>query len=269
LLIARTEFMAASRLWWIRLFTAAYALLTVAMAHASGAVGDTGAGDTFAHLTVAVLPLALMLVPLASLLVGTSGASEPGETALFITQPVSRREFVLGRWLGQAAAISTALVFGFGAGGALVAAMSGATDAARLVTLVALCVLGGLAFLSIGTLVATAAPGRHAALGAAAFIWFVMVIFYDAAVLGLALLVPGTAGARVLFVSVFGNVLDLVRVVALLAAGTPYVLGAAGESWLRALGGVGAATALSAAALIGWIVLPLAFADRIYASREA
>jgi len=62
--IARMEFTATERVWWIRLLTAAYALITVAMAYASGVVGETARDEAFARLTVAVLPLALTLVPL-------------------------------------------------------------------------------------------------------------------------------------------------------------------------------------------------------------
>jgi ABC-type transport system involved in multi-copper enzyme maturation permease subunit len=162
----------------------------------------------------------------------------------------------------------TSIVVGMGMGGAIVAASAGATDIERLFVLVGSCVAAGLAFLSIGSLLAHAVHSRHAAMAAAAFVWFVAVIFYDAAMLGLALWMPGTAGARVLFASVFGNALDLVRVVALLLAGTPHVLGAAGESWLRALGGEERALLLASAALAGWIIFPLAIAARLQARHD-
>jgi Cu-processing system permease protein len=267
-LIARMEFTAASRLWWIRLFTLAYALMAVALASSSGVIGDTDNSQGLARLTVAVLPLALMLVPLASLLIGTSSAPDAGETAFLLAQPVTRVQLLLGRWIGQAAAVAISIVTGLGAGGVLVAAIAGATDVHRLAILIGSCVLAGLAFLSAGSLVAHAMPNRHAALGAAAFVWFVAVIFYDAAMLGVALWVPGTTGARVLFASVFGNVIDLVRVLALLAGGTPHVLGSAGESWLRALGGSEAAMLIASGALVCWIVIPLAIAARIQLRRD-
>ena len=267
-LIARMEFTATARLWWIRLFTVAYALVTVAMAYASGVIGETEPGEGFARLTVAVLPLALMLVPLASLLIGTSGAPDAGETAFLLAQPVTRRQLAVGCWLGHAAAVSTTLVVGLGSGGVLVAAVSGAADFERLFAFVAACLLAGLAFLSMSALIASLVPRRQAAMGAAAFVWFVAVIFYDACMLGLALVVPGTAGAKLLFVSVFGNVLDLVRVLALLVAGTPHVLGAAGESWLRALGGSSMAMLVSSAALVAWIVVPLAIATSVQSVRD-
>lgn len=266
--IARIEFTATARVWWIRLFTVAYALIVIAMAYASGVIGDADAREGFARLTVAILPLALMLVPLASLLIGTSTASDAGETAFLLAQPVTRRELVWGIWLGQAAAVLTSIGLGLGAGGAVVAALSGASDVVRLPMLVASCGLAGLTFLSIGSLIACAVPSRGAAMGVAAFAWFIAVILYDTAMLGIALWVPGVAGARILFLSVFGNALDLVRVLALLLAGTPHILGAAGESWLRALGGAQAAMAISAGALAAWILLPLAAASHIYSRRD-
>jgi ABC-type transport system involved in multi-copper enzyme maturation permease subunit len=266
--IARMEFKADSRMWWIRLLTIAYALMTIAMAYAAGVIGDAEPGEAFARLTVAVLPLALTLVPLAALLVGVTAVATDDATGFVLAQPVSRTGHLLGRWLGQTAALSMSLIAGFGAGGAVVSLVSGASDVARLAILVAACLLAAIAFLSIATLIVASVPRRSAAMGIAAFVWFVAVILYDAAMLSVAVWASGVAGARVLFVSVFGNVVDLVRVLTLLVAGTPHVLGAAGESWLRTLGGPAAAATLSTCALLAWIVTPLAVAARIHSARD-
>lgn len=267
--IARMEFMATGRVWWIRLLTVAYALMTVAMAYASGVIGETERTEGFARLAVAVLPLALTLVPLAALLVGVTGAATDEATGFLLAQPVSRLQHLVGKWLGQAAALSFSVIAGFGTGGAIVSLLSGANDGARLGILVMACLLAAIAFLSIATLIVAAVSRRSAAIGIAAFVWFVAVILYDAAMLSVAVWASGTNGARMLFLSVFGNVVDLVRVLTLLLAGTPHVLGAAGESWLRALGGPQMASALSTLALLAWIFIPLAVAVRIHQSRDA
>lgn len=266
--IARMEFTATGRVWWIRLLTAAYALMTVAMAYASGVIGETERGEAFARLTVAVLPLALTLVPLAALLIGVSGAATDDATGFLMSQPVSRLQHLVGTWLGQAAALSFSVIAGFGTGGVIVSLMCRARDFGRFGVLVAACLLAALAFLSIATLIVAAVRHRSAALGLAAFIWFVAVILYDAAMLSIAVWATGANGARVLFVSVFGNVVDLVRVLTLVLAGTPHVLGAAGESWLRALGGPQAAFGLSTLAVLAWILIPLAIAARIHSTRD-
>jgi Cu-processing system permease protein len=266
--IARMEFTATGRLWWIRLLTAAYSLMTVAMAYASGVIGETEPTEAFARLTVAVLPLALTLVPLAALLIGISGAAAEDATGFLLSQPVSHLQHLAGRWLGQASALAVSLVAGFGSGGAIVLILTGGTDIGRFAVLIAACVLAALAFLSVATVIVASVARRSAAMGIAAFVWFVAVILYDAMMLAIALWATGTAGARVLFVSVFGNAVDLVRVLTLLVAGTPHVLGAAGESWVRALGGPNAAAALSMTVLVGWILLPLAVALKIQSLRD-
>jgi Cu-processing system permease protein len=268
LTIAHMEFTAAGRVWWIRLLTVAYALMSVAMAYASGVVGETERSEAFARLTVAVLPLALTLVPLAALLIGVTGAATDDATGFLLSQPVSRRQHLVGTWLGQAAALAFSVIAGFGTGGAIVSLVSGANDFARFGVLVAACLVAAIAFLSIATLIVATVSRRSAAMGIAAFVWFVAVILYDAAMLSLAVWASGTNGARVLFLSVFGNVVDLVRVLTLMLAGTPHVLGAAGESWLRALGGAHAAGLMSAAALAAWIIVPLTVAIRIHESRD-
>src|SRR5687767_492902 len=194
--IARMEFTAIGRVWWIRLLTVAYALLCVAMAYASGVIGETERSEAFARLTVAVLPLALTLVPLAALLIGVTGAATDDATGFLLSQPVSRRQHLVGTWLGQAAALTFSVTAGFGTGGAIVSVVSGANDFVRFGVLVAACLLAAIAFLSIATLIVAAVSRRSAAMGVAAFVWFVAVILYDAAMLSIAVWASGVNGAR-------------------------------------------------------------------------
>ena len=246
----------------------AYALLTIAMAYSSGVIGDAEQSEGFARLTVAVLPLAMTLVPLAALLVGVTAAASDDATGFLLSQPISRVNHAIGSWLGQAAVLGVSIIVGFGAGGAIVSVAARTMDVMRLGVLIAACLAAALAFLSIGTLIVASVQRRSAALGIAAFVWFAAVILYDAAMLSIAVWAQGVNGARVLFASVFGNIVDLVRVLALLLAGTPHVLGAAGESWLRTLGGPSLASWLSAFVLFAWIFVPLAIAVRIRESRD-
>lgn len=267
--IARLEFAAASRQHWVRFFGAAFALLTMAIAYSSGAVAELGVPDGFARTTVALVPLVIVLVPLAALLLGVSGhTGEPGSEVFLFAQPVSRSEVVVGRWLGQALALSCALGIGFGAGAAFVAGTAGAGDLPRFAGFVLTSVLLGIAFLSIAALIAAKTGRKATALGVAAFLWFFLVLLYDALALGAAGWIAGRTGARILFASVFGNPADLARVLALSLSGTPHVLGAAGEAWSRFLGGPIAATLLAAGALLFWIAAPLETARRVTNRRD-
>jgi Cu-processing system permease protein len=267
--IARLEFSTATRQRWIRIFAVAFAMLSLGLAYSVGAAREAGGAEGFARTTVALVPLVLVLVPLAALLLGVSGhAGDPGSEAFLFTQPVTRREVLLGRWAGQFAALAGAVAAGFGAGGALLVFVVGPAGILRyLFFLVATVLLAGV-FLSLGAAIGSGLPSRATGLGLAAFVWFFFVLLYDAAALAVAGWVPGRTGARVLFFSVFGNPADLVRVLVLSVSGTPHVLGAAGESWIRFLGGSVGAGLLSTAALALWVTAPLEAARRLLAARD-
>jgi Cu-processing system permease protein len=267
--IIRLELVAIARLRWMRLFTVAFALLTIGVAYSSGALHDMGAADGFGRVTVALLPLVLALVPLIGLLIGVIGQAVDDDGAGFLfAQPVSRAEVMLGRWAGESIALSGAIALGLASGGTAILASAGPADATRFLVLTAAALVLGIVYVSIGTLLAAIAPRRAAALGAACFVWFVSVLLYDAIVLAGASWLTSRAGARVLFLSVFANATDLIRVMTLSTAGTSHILGAAGESWLAFLGGQGRATALAMLALAAWIAFPLMLGRAFLARRD-
>ena len=267
--LAGLEFVSLARTRWIRLFAVAFALLAIAAAQAAGSLEDLGGPEGFARTTVALVPLVLLLVPLAALLMGINGqGDEPGAEAFVFTQPVARWEVLVGRWLGESAALGATVGAGFGAAACFLILHAGAADLPRFATLVVTSVLLGMAFLSVAALVAVARPGRSAALGAGAFVWLFFVLLHDAAALWAAGWLTGRAGGRVLFASVFLNPVDIVRVLALSFSGTPHVFGAAGEAWNLFLGGEARAALIAALALLAWVALPLEAARRLLARRD-
>jgi ABC-type transport system involved in multi-copper enzyme maturation permease subunit len=175
---------------------------------------------------------------------------------------------LLGRWAGQFAALAGAIAAGFGTGGALLVFVAGPAGILRYIFFVGATVLLAGVFLSLGAAIGSGLPSRATGLGVGAFVWFVFVLLYDAAALAAAGWASGSTGARVLFLSVFGNPADLVRVLVLSVSGTPHVLGAAGESWVRFLGGSAGAGILSAAVLLLWVAGPLEAARRLLAARD-
>jgi Cu-processing system permease protein len=267
--IARLEFSTATRQRWIRIFAVAFALLSVALAYSVGAAQEAGGPEGFARTTVALVPLVLVLVPLAALLFGVSGhAGEPGSEAFLFTQPVTRSEVLVGRWAGQFAALAVAVTAGFGAGGALLVFVGGTAGVPRYLFFLAASLMLAGVFLSLGAAIAAGVGSRASSLGVAAFAWFFFVLLYDAVALAIAGWAPGRTGARILFFSVFGNPTDLIRVLVLSVSGTPHVLGAAGDSWIRLLGGRMTAGVLSAIAVALWIAAPLEAARRLLAARD-
>jgi Cu-processing system permease protein len=269
LTIARLEFVAAARLKWIRLLTAAFALLAAAAAYSAAAATELSGADGFARTTMALVPVVMILVPLAALVLGVSTqAAEPGSEPFLFGQPVSRATVVIGRWMGESVALAGAIVVGLGVGGGVVALGSGVDGLPRFAVFVLAAVVLAVIFLSIAAAIASATDKRVAALGAGTFAWFFFVLLYDGAALSLAGWISGSLGGRVLFGSVFGNPADLIRVVTLSIAGTPNVLGAAGDAWIRFLGGTTTATVAAMSALIAWMLAPLAVGVRLMSRRD-
>lgn len=269
LTIARLELVAAARLRWIRLLTAAFALLATAAAYSAGAANDLSGADGFARTTMALVPVVLILVPLAALVLGVSGqAVEPGSEPFLFGQPVGRAAVVVGRWMGESVALGGAIIAGLGAGGGVVAFASGADGLLRFAVFVLASVVLAVIFLSIAAAIASATDNRVAALGVGTFAWFFFVLLYDGVALSIAGWIPGSLGGRILFGSVFGNPVDLIRVVTLNLAGPPHVLGAAGDAWARFLGGTSTAAAAALGALMVWTIAPLAVGVRLMNGRD-
>jgi Cu-processing system permease protein len=268
-IISRVEFVSVARLRWIQIFAAAFGLLAVGVAWSAGAAREVASVDGFARTTVALVPLVLLLVPLVAILLGVTGqTTEDGADAFLYGQPVTRFEVLLGRWMGQGAALGCALAAGFGAGASMVALGAGVDDLPRFLVFATATFALALAFLAISALVAAVVERRVVALAVGAFLWFFFVLLFDAVALAAAVWLTGRAGSRVLMASVFANPADLMRVLTLSLAGTPHLLGAAGESWHRYLGGPGWAAALGAAGLATWTFVPLMLARLAISRRD-
>ena len=267
--IARLEFACVLRQRWVQLFGAAFALLALGAAHAAAALTELSGPEGFERTTVTLVPLVIALVPLAALMLAAAGqVDEPGGEAFLFTQPVNRFTVVLGRWAGQSLALGYALGAGLGAGAAYLAVLAGFAGIGRYLFFIAVAALLGAAFLALGAAISLRVGRRNAALASAAFAWVLFVLVYDAAALGAAGWLTGRIGARVLCISVLGNPADLARVLTLSVAGTPHVLGAAGEAWNRFLGGPVPATVIALGGLMAWTGIALLAARRFVRGRE-
>jgi Cu-processing system permease protein len=269
LTVARLELVAAARLKWIRLLTAAFALVAAAAAYSAGAASEWSGADGFARTTMALVPVVLILAPLGAVVLGVSGqAVEPGSEPFLFAQPVGRATVLIGRWIGESVALGGAIVIGLGIGGGVVAFGAGADGLPRFVLFVLMSVVLAVIFLSIAAAAASATDKRITALGVGTFVWFFFVLLYDGLALSIAGWITGSVGGRILFGSVFGNPADLIRVLMLSVAGTPNVLGAAGDAWTRFLGGTAIATTAALGALTVWTIAPLAVGVRLMTGRD-
>jgi len=265
LLVARQELLLAARSRWTQIFAGVFALLALGVS-ASGYILSGGHGfQDFARTSASLVQLVVLVVPLASLLMGVLAlAPERGTAELLFSQPVSRRTILVGKLLGLLAALAAAEFVGFGLAGLVVFSSTGEEGGGGYALLVAGSFLLTAAFLSIAALIAAGAVGRKRtrALALALVVWFVAVILFDLVALGVASLLPSTAASRLLIVSVIANPAGAVRTGALLGIEGTAAFGSASLAFLRFTGGPARAAVLLVLSILAWVVLPTVAAAR-------
>ena len=259
LLVARQELLLAARSRWTQIFAAVFALLALGVS-ASGYILSGGRGfQDFARTSASLVQLVVLLVPLASSLMGVLALAPERATAeLLFSQPISRRAILAGKLLGLFVALAAAQLVGFGLAGLVVFSSTGEEGGGGYAILILGSLLLTAAFLAIAAAIAAAAIGRKRtrALALALVVWFLAVILVDLVALGAASLLRSTAASRLLVVSVLLNPASAVRVGALLGIEGTAAFGSASLALLRFTGGVASAAALLGASVLAWVVLP-------------
>jgi Cu-processing system permease protein len=222
-----------------------------------------GLGRTAASLVNVVL----LIVPLMALTIGAgalAGERERGTLESLLTQPVSRSEVLLGKYVGSAAALLAALALGFGTSALVLGLRGGPADAGRYAGVFGCSALLAWAMLSVGFLISALARGSAVAMGIAVFTWLGLVFFSDLVLMG------STLAFKLQATELFGlAVLNPLQVFKLAAIGQLHtsldLLGPAGLYGVRAYGA--ALPLLLIAALLAWVVVPLATACVVFSRR--
>ncbi|MDZ7267630.1 MAG: ABC transporter permease [candidate division KSB1 bacterium] len=262
--IATQELTINIRNRWTLIFAVVFGALVLSISYFGMRAEGFSGMQNFTRTSASILNLVLYLVPLVALIMGTlSFTGDKGATELLYSQPVLRSEVQLGKLLGVFGSMALSTLIGFTLAGALVVAANGMGGLLRYSLFVALALLLALVFLCLAALVATANQRKTRAFGVALFLWFFFVFFYDLLAIGVTVWLRGGSANTFLFVSLFGNPVDMVRVAALIILDGVTIFGAAGAALLRFLGGKTASVALLLLGLAVWICFPLWVSQRL------
>jgi Cu-processing system permease protein len=264
LLCARQELLLAVRSRWLQIFAVVFAALALVVSSA-GYIMSGGYGlQDFARTAASLVQLVLLVVPLAALSFGALALTpERGSAEMLFAQPVSRTRILVGRYLGLFAALGAAQAIGFGLAGLVIRDQAGIEGAFEFLAVVAVSLVLTAVFLSIAAMLAQARAARRArVLAIALVVWFLTVVLYDVAVLGIASLLRSGTASRLLIVAALVNPADAARVTALMAVEGTAAFGAASLALLRFTGGAVNAALLASASLLAWTLLPLLVAAR-------
>ena len=254
--IAKREFLDAIRNRWFFFFALLFILLDSTVSY-SGIIG--GGGNTFLKPAVSLLNLVLILVPLMALIMGANsftGARESWE--LLLIQPISRKEAVLGKYLGLGTAVTATLLLGFISAGFILGLNIGYEESSHFLFLVLLSVLLSLIFLSIASLVSIALGEKARSIGISFMLWFWFVIIYDFILVGLTLAFGG-----IIIALLFLNPADLVRTTFIMSLGSAALVGPAGAVLGRTFGSP-MGMVISLVVLLAWLFIPLFMAILIF-----
>ena len=264
-LCARYELLLAVRSRWLQIFAAVFAALSLAVA-GSGYILSGGHGvQDFARTAVSLVQIVLLLVPLAALVFGGLALTpDRGAAELLYSQPVSRGVILLGRMLGVWLALAAAELIGFGIAGLIVQSQSGIEGVGRYGALVGTAIVVTGIFLGLAAAIAAHSPGRRTrVLAAALVVWFITVLLFDVAALGVASLLRSGSASRLLITATLVNPVDAARTGALLAIDGGAAFGAASLALLRFTGGIAGASLLIVSSLTLWLCVPPWLAARV------
>lgn len=264
-LCARYELTLAVRSRWLQVFAIVFGALSLAVA-AAGYVLSGGHGlQDFSRTAASLVQMVLLLTPLAALVFGGLALTpERGGAELLYSQPVARGAILAGRALGVWLALTAAQLVGFGAAGMVVQWQSGPDGAWHYAAVAACASIITAIFVGMATLLAAIWPMRRTRVLTAALVaWFIAAIAFDLFALGAASLLRSGSASRLLITATLVNPIDAARTGVLLLIDGTAAFGAASLALLRFTGGAGAAAAWIAAALLLWLVAPIAAALRV------
>ena len=271
LLIAGKEIQESLRNRWVLATT----LLLAALALTLTLLGSAPTGSVGVRpldvVIVSLSSLTVFLLPLIALLISHDaivGEIERGTMLLLLSYPVGRWQVLLGKFAGHLAVLAFATVLGYGVAALVLAATGTDIDAdslAAFALMVVSSILLGAVFIAIGYLISALVRERATAAGIAIGVWLAFVVLYDMGLLGLLVVDQGrTISASALNVLLLANPTDVYRMLNL--AGTTSVSAFAG---MAALGNaMTVARPVLVAALLIWMLLPLALAAHAFSRRE-
>jgi Cu-processing system permease protein len=265
--ISLKELQDARRNRWYLIYVLVFTGLSLALAW----MGMTGLGDYglagFGRTAASIINIVLLVVPLMGLTLGAislAGERERNTLQYLLAQPVTQFEVLLGKYLGLAIALFSALVLGFGISGIFIALQGGSAEINLYLLMVLLAFMLALVSLSLGFLISSMVRKGSTAISIALFIWLLLLIFGDLGLMGTSIMLR--LGVGQLLTLTLLNPMQIFKIAAILnIRGSLEVLGPAGIYALRTYG-----TQLMPgliAILLAWTLLPLTFA--YYAFRRS
>lgn len=268
-MICRQEFTLNRRNRWVVSFAVLFATLTLMVAWFGMVTSGYSGFQDFTRTSASIINLGGFLIPLFALLLGVfSFITNSDYLEIMVTQPVSRTQVLMGKYLGLVLTVLWTSLLGFGLPGVLIALVIGVVGAENYLLVVFYSCLLATIFTGLSVLISLVARRRQLALGIALGVWIFCEVVYGLLMLGTTLYLPASVLETTLLVGLLGNPVDLARVLSLLEVGGPHLFGPAGATLVKLAGSPTVAKLFGLAGLLAWLVLPVAISARIFGKQN-
>ena len=269
MLIAKQEFLLNRRNKWVAMFAITFALLTFFISYFGMVTSGYSGFQDFARTSTSLIKLSGFLIPLFSLLVGVfSFISDPEYMELLVSQPLTRSQIIIGKYLGLAFSLIGVTIIGFTIPGVIISIAIGTEGAMGYAATVFFIILEGLIFLGCAILIAQLTKRQQLAVGISIGFWIFFEVIYGILILGSTIYLESDVLKYVLIFSLLGNPIDITRVLSLIAVGGLEFFGPAGATLFKLTGSQLWAMLYGLGGLALWIVLPLLISIRLYSKHD-
>lgn len=222
--------------------------------------------DTIEQGMVGVTSVVLLVVPLVSLVFGTSYLYNNQEfSELILTQPVQRSSLFMGLYCGLGLPLIVSGVLGstvpFFVRSSHLESLTTPIALAAIVTVLT------LVFVAIAFVIAVATSDKVRGIGVALFTWFFMAVLFDGIVLLLVQVFRYYPLEQPVMFMMILNPADLARVIMLLVLDASAMMGYTGAVVERFMGS-GAGILACSTILLCWLFVPLFIARRVFYRKD-
>ncbi len=211
---------------------------------------------------VSITTVILIIVPLVSIVYATTYYFNAAEfTEMLVSQPISRRNILLGKFIGISSSILLAFIIGV-----CLPVCIFAFSATGITLMVSGCLLT-LSFVSLAFLTSTITRDKAKGIGLALMLWFYFSIIFDGLVLLFLYTFADYPLEKAMIALTALNPIDLARILILLQLDISALMGYTGALYQQFFGS-GAGIVFSLVMQLVWIIVPLFFALRIFKKKD-
>jgi len=268
LTISRYEFINFLRSRYIQLLSIIFLLTAVFISY----FGSVGAGyKEFLGLlrtSGSLFNLVLLTFPLISMLMGVqSYTTDISYMGLLLSQPISRFEVFMGKYIGVFLSLFLSTLTGYGIAGIVISYNTGMEGLKGYLIVIFLSVFLFLIFLSLSSFLSVILRQRSKALGVSFLIWAFFVVIYDLLAIGISIIMGGNQVTPFTLFFLLLNPVDIARVLGFQMIGAESFLGPSGSYLLTKLGGENSSLFLGFLLAL-WMVIPLFIAYRVFKNQD-